>query len=262
MPLPTPNPGESQQDFISRCEESLAGEFPDNEQRTAVCFNQWESGNQARAEIHLDGVISSSGIGGTISPADVRAQLKEASGKPVTVVLDSEGGEVFAGVSIFEALKRHESGVNVRIDGLAGSIASYIAMAGNTITIADGGFMMTHGAWKVTMGDAGEHREAADLLESITSRITDAYAQRAGISHAEAMDRFVDGENWFDAEQAIEAGLADSKSNSHAVNVRVSDPSIYHNLPAALVREIPRPRSQLESQVLVSTVQGKSRALS
>lgn len=206
-------------------------------------------------KVNLHGIIARGDIPGTTSAADIVAQLADASG-PVTLSINSEGGEVFEGVQIFEAVRSYASPVTVSVDGIAGSIASYIAMAGKKIRIADGGFFMTHAAWSIAMGDADELRQMADTLDAITTSLVDAYAKRTGMDPDAAMQRFASGENWFSADEAVAIGLADEKTGSH-VQASVQDATIYSRLPAELMPGNP-PKS---IPAVVATLQGKRRAL-
>lgn len=127
----------------------------------------------------------------------------------INLRIDSAGGGVFDGMAIYNQLKRHAAAVHVTVDGLAASIASVIAMAGDSITMGEGTQMMIHDASTFAWGNAGEMRRTADLLDSISGDIAAIYARRSGKPVAEIRDMMM-AETWLTASQAKEAGLADA----------------------------------------------------
>lgn len=148
------------------------------------------------------------GIGAT----DVAAALRDAGPGPINVRLNSPGGDVFDGVAIHSLLARHPGTVTVYVDGLAASAASFIMLAGDRIVSARNAFVMIHGAMTGTYGNAGTHRDAADLLEKVSDNIADMYAERAGEdpSHWRAlMDQNREDGTWYTGQEALDAGLVD-----------------------------------------------------
>lgn len=125
----------------------------------------------------------------------------------IDVYINSPGGSVFSGVAIYSALKRHPAAINVQIDGLAASIASVIAQAGDLISIADAGMMMIHSPWSVVMGNSDEMRKQASVLDKVEDAMIGAYA-RAGIDDKKLRQMLKD-ETWLSASDAVELGLAD-----------------------------------------------------
>lgn len=144
-----------------------------------------------------------------ITAADFARDLEAVAAQRITLRLNSPGGDVFDGVAIYNALARHPATVDVVVDGLAASIASVIAMSGDTIAMSAAGRMMIHDALTLTVGNAAELRATADLLDSISSTIADVYAARAGGTADEWRARMV-AETWFTADEARTAGLIDS----------------------------------------------------
>jgi len=127
----------------------------------------------------------------------------------ITVRINSPGGDVFEGVAIYNALKTHNAKINVQIDSLAASIASVIAMAGDTITISDSAMIMIHNASGFCMGEAADMRKMADVLDKIRdAQLLGAYA-RTGKT-PEELTSMMDAETWFTAKEAVDAGFADS----------------------------------------------------
>lgn len=126
----------------------------------------------------------------------------------ITVRINSPGGEVFDGFAIYNALKQHEARVTVYVDGLAASIASVIAMAGDDIRMGEGAMLMVHSPWTVSIGDADDMRQVADVLDKIEVGLVDAYESRSGQPRA-TVEQWMQGETWFTRDEAIAAGLAD-----------------------------------------------------
>lgn len=121
--------------------------------------------------------------------------------------LNSPGGAVFEGFAIYNTLLDHESRVIVRVDGMAASIASVIAMAGDEVHMASNAFLMIHNPWSVAVGDSEDMRRQADLLDSISRQLVAAY-QRHSDLEADEIQALMDAETWMDAEEALEKGFA------------------------------------------------------
>ncbi|MEM8668733.1 MAG: head maturation protease, ClpP-related [Planctomycetota bacterium] len=142
----------------------------------------------------------------------VEKTLSEASDvEEISLRIHSQGGEALEGLAMHDSLRRHPAKVHVKVDGLAGSIASVIAMAGDTIEIAENGWMMIHEAYGGSFGTAAVMREDADMLDKITDRAAKAYARQSNFSESEARQMMADnnGEgHWFNAEEVMSHGLA------------------------------------------------------
>jgi ATP-dependent protease ClpP protease subunit len=126
--------------------------------------------------------------------------------------INSGGGSVFDGMAIYAALKNHASDVTARVDSLAASAASFIAMAGDSIEIEKPGRMMIHDAQGLALGNAGDLRTMADLLDELSGSIAEIYADRAGGKASEWRDAMLTDNGmgrWYTAQQAVDAGLAD-----------------------------------------------------
>lgn len=127
----------------------------------------------------------------------------------LNVRLNSGGGSVFEGQAIYNTLSQHKARVTVTIDGVAASIASVIAMAGDEIRITEGSHIMVHKPWSMAMGDADSMRKEAEVLDSLESGIIDIYAARTGKNTKQLTD-WVSAETWFKGQAAVDAGFADS----------------------------------------------------
>lgn len=137
---------------------------------------------------------------------------------PMDLHLNSPGGEVFDGVAIYNTLLARED-VDVYIDGIAASIASVIAMAGDRVFIAPTGQLMIHNAFAMACGDATDLREMANQLERNTANIAGIYAARSG-QPAEHWLALMDKETWYTGQEAVDAGLADGVVPSKAVTAK------------------------------------------
>ena len=151
----------------------------------------------------------------------------------IDVRINSEGGDVFDGQAIYTLLVQHKATVTVHIDGLAASAASFIAMAGNTIEIAESAFVMIHNASGACFGGADEMRRTADLLEMTNNSIQSIYAARTKNSVAD-LKGWMDSETWWTGREAVDKGFADKMVPNLAVAASVRDPSRYRHLPTAL----------------------------
>ena len=134
----------------------------------------------------------------------------------INLSINSGGGSVWDGVAIYNMLKSHKATVNVYVEGLAASIASVIAMAGDTITMRSGSMMMVHMPFTIAQGNADEMRKTADALEKTGNNIVDIYSSRTGISSDEIRN-IMNDETWLSAEEAVEQGWATKLDKKEAV---------------------------------------------
>jgi ATP-dependent protease ClpP protease subunit len=143
-----------------------------------------------------------------ISAQQFTRDLKDlGSPKRITVRINSPGGDVFDGIAIFNALKRHPATVRVSIEGLAASIASIIAMAGDEIVMPENAMLMIHDPHALVAGTAGDMRGMADALDRIKTGLISAY-RRSGQADEE-IARLMAEETWMTAREAVDRGFAD-----------------------------------------------------
>ncbi|WP_201319149.1 head maturation protease, ClpP-related [Paenibacillus sp. EPM92] len=161
------------------------------------------------AEIMIYGDISTyDWWGDEVTPQKFNDELKALGDvDEISVRINSNGGSVFAGVAIHSMLKRHSAKITVYVDGLAASIASVIAMAGDEIVMPNGSMLMIHNPWTIAMGNAKDFRKMADDLDAICSSMMDIYVARTGIDRDE-LTALLDVETWMSATQAVEKGFA------------------------------------------------------
>lgn len=176
---------------------------------------------------------------GLVSAQSVIDELQKIGAEnEVTVRINSPGGDVVQAEAMYNALNRHNGIVIVEIDALAASAASYVAMAGDEIRIAENAKIMIHNAWTIAMGDASELRKTADTLEKYTQGIAEVYAKRSGMSLDEIIELMAD-ETWMTATEAVEMGFATAISQPLKVkaNIRTGQ---FRNQPQSLNAEYKR----------------------
>ncbi|MED0688181.1 MULTISPECIES: head maturation protease, ClpP-related [Anoxybacillus] len=173
----------------------------------------WEfraSKTKNSAELLLYGPISEdSWWGDEVTPKQFAEELKALGDiSELTVRINSGGGDVFAGQAIHSLLRSHQAKVTVYVDGLAASIASVIAMAGDTVVMPRNAMMMIHNPWTIGWGNANDFRRIADDLDKIRESIIAAYQEKSNIER-EKLIELLDAETWLTAEEALEYGLID-----------------------------------------------------
>lgn len=187
-----------------------------------------------RAEIYLYGIIGADWFGDGVTAKKFADDLKALGNvKTIDLRINSEGGSVFDGKAMYSLLIEHKAKVITHIDGLAASAASFIAMAGDEIHIAEGGFVMIHNAWMFSMGDAKEMRRTADLLDTVNGTILDVYAARTK-GDKNKIAKMMDDETWMTAAEAVKNGFADKMVENMKVAACVSHPDRFKKLPASL----------------------------
>jgi ATP-dependent Clp protease, protease subunit len=139
----------------------------------------------------------------------VAAALRSIGKAPVTVNLNSPGGDMFEGLAIYNLLREHPAEVTVKVMGLAASAASIIAMAGDTIEMGLGTFLMVHNSWGMVIGNQQDMRDAAETFAEFDAAMADIYAARTGLPAAEIAELMAE-ETWLRPASAIEKGFADA----------------------------------------------------
>lgn len=158
-------------------------------------------------ELVIDGVIASqSWWGDEVTPKQFKSELKKHSGD-ITVRINSPGGDVFAGVSIYNALMEHDGKVTVKVEALAASAASFIAMAGEDIIMLPGSLMMIHNPWTFAVGNEEELAKVVEMLQKVGSSVASIYVARTGKSEEE-INQMLKDETWMTGEEAVANGFA------------------------------------------------------
>lgn len=185
-----------------------------------------------RAEIYIFGVVVDykSWDEDDVTAMEFIRSLKGLG--DIDLHINSPGGSVPAGNAIYNALRRHAGDVTVYVDGLAASIASVIAMAGNRVIMPDNAMLMIHDPWSYTVGNATEMRKAADMLDKFKVGMVAAYREKSGMDEAR-IEQLMGEETWITAAEAAEMGLADTIEAPLAM-AACFDLSRYKNVPRAL----------------------------
>lgn len=187
--------------------------------------------------------------GDGVTAKRIAAALRTLGKGPVTVNLNSPGGDMFEGIAIYNLLKDHQGDVTVKVLGLAASAASVIAMAGDRIQMGRGAFMMIHNAWVYTAGNRNDLVEIAEWLEPFDAAMADIYADRTGIE-TKRIVKLMDAETYMNGSAAVEEGFADSLLGEDDVKEgEKASASAVRRVEAAL-RAAGLPRS--EAQRLIS----------
>ncbi|MFC5551763.1 ClpP-like prohead protease/major capsid protein fusion protein [Massilia aerilata] len=163
------------------------------------------------AEILIYGDIGESWYGDTITAANFVRDIAALDVEELTVRINSYGGSVTDGIAIHNALKRHKANVTTVVDGIAASISSLIAMAGDTVEMAENAQLMLHAPWGWQQGNSAAMRDYADMLDSWADAMSTTYASKTGDDKAVFLALLIDGkDHWYTAEQAREAKLVDA----------------------------------------------------
>lgn len=180
-------------------------------------FWNWKSVNVTNSEtgldtvertLYLDGAIAEeSWFDDDVTPALFKAELESGSGD-VTVWINSPGGDCFAAAQIYDMLKDYKGKVTIKIDAIAASAASVIAMAGDVVQISPVGMLMIHNPSTVSWGDHKEMQRAIEMLNECKESIINAYELKTGLSR-NRLSKLMDEETWMNAKKAVELGFAD-----------------------------------------------------
>jgi len=158
--------------------------------------------------LYLNGPIAEeTWWGDEVTPKQFKEELQAGSGD-ITVWINSPGGDVFAAAQIYNMLKEYTGAVTVKIDGIAASAASVIAMAGGEVLMSPVSMMMIHNPATIAWGDSEEMRRAKEMLDEVKLSIINAYEIKTGLSRVK-LSHLMDSETWMNANKAVELGFAD-----------------------------------------------------
>ena len=158
--------------------------------------------------MHLNGTIAEeSWFDDDVTPQLFKDELMSGTGD-ITVWINSPGGDCVAAAQIYNMLVDYPGSVTVKIDGIAASAASVIAMAGTRVLMSPVSMLMIHNPMTVAFGDSGEMQKAIEMLGSVKDSIINAYEIKTGLSRAK-LSHLMDAETWMDANKAVELGFAD-----------------------------------------------------
>ena len=164
--------------------------------------------DSGETELYFDGPISEeSWLNDEITPAKFKEELAHHAGD-LTVWLNSPGGDVLAASQIYTMLKNHKGRITVKIDALAASAASVVAMAGDKTLISPTGMIMCHNPATLAMGNKADMEKAIELLEEVKESIINAYEAKTGLSRSK-ISKMMDDETWMNAKKALKLGFVD-----------------------------------------------------
>ena len=167
-----------------------------------------DAGGEEERTLVLNGEISDeTWYGDEVTPALFAKELNAGSGN-ITVWINSPGGDVFAAAQIYNMLMEYKGDVTVKVDALAASAASVIAMAGTTVLMSPPSLMMIHNPITVAIGDSKEMQKAGEMLNEVKEGIMNAYEIKTGMDRKK-ISHLMDAETWFNAKKAVELGFAD-----------------------------------------------------
>jgi ATP-dependent Clp protease protease subunit len=162
----------------------------------------------AERTLFLNGTIAEeSWFDDDVTPQLFKDELNAGSGD-ITVWINSPGGDCVAAAQIYNMLMDYKGNVTVKIDGIAASAASVIAMAGTRVLVSPVSMMMIHNPATIAFGDTAEMEKAIDMLSEVKESIINAYEIKTGLSRAK-LSHLMDAETWMDANKAVELGFAD-----------------------------------------------------
>lgn len=167
----------------------------------------------------------------------------------LNVHINSPGGSVYDGVAIFNMLRQHKASVTVHIDGLAASIASVIAMAGDKVVMPSNSMMMIHNAMSVSIGNANDMRKMADDLEKINESVINSYIAKNPELDREYLKALMDDETWLTASEAYELGLVDVIDEPVAAVASIDKEQVnrFKNVPKMLKEMVETPKDTKEN---------------
>jgi ATP-dependent Clp protease protease subunit len=158
--------------------------------------------------LELNGTIAEeSWFDDDVTPQLFKDELNAGSGD-ITVWINSPGGDCVAAAQIYNMLSNYKGKVTVKIDGIAASAASVIAMAGDTVLVSPVSMLMIHNPATIAWGDHAEMQKAIDMLSEVKESIINAYVLKTGLSRPK-LSHLMDAETWMDANKAVELGFAD-----------------------------------------------------
>lgn len=193
----------------------------------------------AHGEIYLYGIIGLGkdnwlGIDGVTAKQFAEDLKRLAAVKTIDLRINSDGGVVDDARAIYNLLAQHPAEITVHIDGIAASAASFVAMVGKTILIAEGGWVMVHNARGGVYGTADDLKRMAEVFEGYNQSIRDTYAARTKQSNAK-LKAWMDEETWFSGKDAVKAGFADRiVENVRAVAINMPRAGHFIHIPVAL----------------------------
>lgn len=203
-------------------------------------FWNWVRNENGRT-LFLDGPIAEeTWYGDEVTPKQFRAELLSGEGD-ITIWINSPGGDVFAASQIYNMLMDYKGHVTVKIDGIAASAASVIAMAGSEVLMSPVALMMIHNPMTLAFGDTEEMQKAIGMLSEVKESILNSYEIKTGLSRTK-LSHLMDAESWFNAKKAIELGFADGMLYESETEMMPDEGMIFSKMTAinSLMKRLPK----------------------
>ncbi|MGI2709438.1 MULTISPECIES: head maturation protease, ClpP-related [Bacillus cereus group] len=208
-------------------------------------FWNWVRDSDEERTLYLNGVISEeTWWGDEVTPKIFKDELLAGTGD-ITVWINSPGGDVFAAAQIYNMLMEYTGKVTVKIDGLAASAASVIAMAGGDVYMSPVSMLMIHNPSTIAIGDSEEMLRAKALLDEVKESIINAYELKTGLSRTK-LSHLMDAESWMNANKAIELGFADKIMFMESETPDLTDSLIFSRMAVtnSLINKLPKQPKQ------------------
>ncbi|WP_195923617.1 MULTISPECIES: head maturation protease, ClpP-related [Bacillota] len=208
-------------------------------------FWNWVRDSDEGRTLYLNGVISEeTWWGDEVTPMMFKDELLAGTGD-ITVWINSPGGDVFAAAQIYNMLMDYTGKVTVKIDGLAASAASVIAMAGGDVYMSPVSMIMIHNPSTIAIGDSEEMLRAKALLDEVKESIINAYELKTGLSRTK-LSHLMDAESWMNANKAIELGFADKIMFMENETPDLADSLIFSRMAVtnSLISKLPKKQKQ------------------
>ncbi|MBV4431547.1 Clp protease ClpP [Clostridium tyrobutyricum] len=208
-------------------------------------FWNWVRDSDEVRTLYLNGVISEeTWWGDEVTPKMFKDELLAGTGD-ITVWINSPGGDVFAAAQIYNMLMEYTGKVTVKIDGLAASAASVIAMAGGDVYMSPVSMLMIHNPSTIAIGDSEEMLRAKALLDEVKESIINAYELKTGLSRTK-LSHLMDAESWMNANKAIELGFADKIMFMESETPDLTDSLIFSRMAVtnSLISKLPKQPKQ------------------
>ncbi|MFT9597720.1 head maturation protease, ClpP-related [Mesobacillus sp.] len=214
-------------------------------------FWNWVKNEDGRT-LYLDGVIAEeSWFGDEVTPKQFKLELNNDGGN-ITIWINSPGGDVFAASQIYNMLMDYKGDVTVKIDGIAASAASVIAMAGGEVHMSPVSMMMIHNPMTIVFGDTAEMKKAIQMLSEVKESIINAYELKTGLSRTK-LSHMMDDESWFNSRKAVELGFADEIMFQNESEKDSSDEGIIYNKMAVVnsfLHKLPQKKTGTDITIL------------
>lgn len=228
----------------------------------------WEFKNKTATEADLYLYIEIASWGGGYAAHSAQSFKQELDNlgdlDTLNIYINSPGGDVFEGNTIMNMLKRKKWIKNVYVDGLAASIASVIAMAGDKIIMPNNAMMMIHNAWTYAAGNSQELRKLADDLDKVNASIRQTYLDKAGDKlDEETLTTLMDNETWLTAQECYDYGLCDQvgEDKSVAAKFDLNTLSNYRNTPVNYVLRQAKANETAENKEPRVNIEDEKRAI-